>query len=139
MGNGDAVEHGKAFGLWQTLADENGVQAFKVGQDNELLQRGMVPDVALGAGMGITPLHRGLAKKSDIEQIGLTGIDGGCLRLGDRWRDESFLDGVGVDSVVDLGEGSLEVPIQFKAVVFVAVALRPIAWVFSTHSLTLIL
>ena len=34
-------------------------------------------------------------------------------------RDEGVLDGVGVDAVVDLGEGALEVPIQLEVVIFV--------------------
>ena len=42
LGDGDVVEGGEAFGLWQSLADEDGVEAFEVGEDDELLQRGVV-------------------------------------------------------------------------------------------------
>ena len=56
MGDGDVVESGEALGLWQALADEDGVQAFEVGEDDELLQRGVVAEVALGDGIGIAPL-----------------------------------------------------------------------------------
>jgi hypothetical protein len=35
LGDGDAVEGGEAFGLWQSLADEDGVEAFEVGEDDE--------------------------------------------------------------------------------------------------------
>ena len=42
LGDGDVVEGGEAFGLWQALADEDGVQAFEVGEDDELFERGMV-------------------------------------------------------------------------------------------------
>ena len=101
------------------MTDENGIEAFEIGEDNKLLQRSVIPDVTLGVRMGITPLFRGLAEEGDIEQIGLAGIDGGGLRLGDGWRDERFLDRVGVDAVVDLGEGALEVPIELEPVVFV--------------------
>ena len=45
MGDGDVVEGGEAFGLWQALADEHGVEAFEIGEDDELLQRGVVADV----------------------------------------------------------------------------------------------
>ncbi len=35
LGDGDVVEGGEAFGLWQALADEHGVQAFEVGEDEK--------------------------------------------------------------------------------------------------------
>lgn len=35
MGDGDVVEGGEAFGLWQSLADENGVEAFEIGEHDE--------------------------------------------------------------------------------------------------------
>jgi hypothetical protein len=35
LGDGDVVEGGEAFGLRQALADEDGVQAFEVGEDDE--------------------------------------------------------------------------------------------------------
>jgi hypothetical protein len=39
------------------------------------------------------------------------------LSLGDGGRDERLLDGIGVDAVVDLGEGALEVPIELETVI----------------------
>ena len=116
--DGDVVEGGEACGLWQSLADEHGVEAFEVGEDDELLQRGVVADVSLGTGVGIAPLFGGLAEEGDVEQIRLAGIDGSGLRLGDERRNEGILDGVGVDAVVDLGKGALEVPIELEAIVF---------------------
>ena len=119
LGDGDFVQLEQALRLGQTLADEHGVEAFEIGEDDELLQRRVVADVALGVGMGIAPLLRGLAEESDVEQVGFVGIDEGCLSLGDSGREERLLDGVGVDAVVDLGEGALEVPTELEAVVFV--------------------
>ena len=101
------------------MTDENGIKAFEIGEDNQLLQRSVVADVSLGVRMGIPPLFRGLAEEGDVEQVGFAGINGGGLRLGDGWRDEGFLDRVGMNAVVDLGEGALEVPIQLEAVIFV--------------------
>ena len=49
------------------MADEDGVEAFEVGQDDELLQRGVVAEVALGIGMGVAPLLGGLAEEGDVE------------------------------------------------------------------------
>lgn len=54
--DGDAIERGEPFGLGQTLADEDGVEAFEVGEDDELFQRSVIADVALGIGKGITPV-----------------------------------------------------------------------------------
>jgi hypothetical protein len=35
----------------------------------------MVADVALGVGVGVAPLLRGLAKEGDVQQVGFVGID----------------------------------------------------------------
>jgi hypothetical protein len=78
----------------------------------------MVADVALGLRMGVAPLLGGLAEEGDIEQIGLAGVNVIGLGLGDGGRDKGLFDGVGVDAVVDLGQGALEVPAQLQAVVF---------------------
>ncbi len=101
------------------MADKHGVEAFQIGEDDELLQRRVVAEVALGAGMGVAPLFGGLAEKGDVEQVAFVGIDKGGLGLGDGGWDEGVLDGVGVDAVIDLGEGALEVPVELEAVVFV--------------------
>ena len=82
------------------MADEHGVEAFEIGEDDELLQRGVVAEVALGARVGVAPFFRGLG-------------------FGDGGWDACFLDRVGVDAVVDFGELALEIPTELKAVVFV--------------------
>ena len=101
------------------MPDENGVEAFEIGEDNELLQRGVIEEVALGVGMSVAPLFRGLAEEGDIEQIGLVGIDERGLLFRDARRYERLFDGIGVDAVVDLGEGALEIPAELETVVFV--------------------
>ena len=98
LGDCDVVEGGEAVGLWQALADEHGVQAFEVGEDDELLQRGVVTDVSLGTRICFAPLFGGLAEKGDVEQVRFAGIDGGGLGLGDGGWDEGVLDRIGVDS-----------------------------------------
>jgi hypothetical protein len=62
--------------------DEHGVEAFEVGEDDELLQWGVVADVSFGRGMGIAPLFGGLAEEGYVEQVRLAGINGGGLSLG---------------------------------------------------------
>lgn len=95
LGDGDVVQGPQALRLRESLADKDGVEAFEIGEDDELLQRGVVADVALRVGMGIAPLLRGLAEEGDVEQVGLAGIHGGRLRFGDGRRDEgSFISSV---------------------------------------------
>ncbi len=90
LGDGDVVEGGEALGLRQTLADEDGVQAFEVGEDDELFQRSVVAEVSFGGGIGIAPLFGGLAEEGDVEQVRLAGIDGGGLRLGKGLEFDTF-------------------------------------------------
>ena len=104
--------------MGKALTDQDRVEAFQVGEDDELLQGGVVADVALGIGVRVSPLLGGLAEKGDVKEVGLAGINERRLGLGDAGRDERFLDGVGVDAVIDLGEGSLEIPAELEAVVF---------------------
>ena len=68
-----------AFRLWQYLADKHGVEAFEVGEDDELLQRGVVADVPFGTGVGLAPLFGGLAEEGDVEQVRFAGIEGNVL------------------------------------------------------------
>lgn len=103
LGDGDFIELKESLGLAQALADEDGIEALEVCEDDKLLKRRMVADVAFGIGMGIAPLLRGLAEQSNIEQVGFVGIDKRCLGLGECRRQECFFDGVGVDAVADLG------------------------------------
>lgn len=119
LADGDFIELQEALGLGNTLADENGIKALEICEDDKLLKRRMVADVAFGIGMGIAPLPGGLSKQCDIKQIGFVGIDKRCLDLGECRRQECFFDGVGVDAVVDLGEGALEAPIELQAAVFI--------------------
>ena len=79
----------------------------------------MVANIAVGIRMTIAPLSGSLAEKRDVEDVRFAGIYGRRLGFGDGRRNEGVLDGVGVDAVVDLGEGALEVPIELEPVVFV--------------------
>jgi hypothetical protein len=119
LGDGDFVEHAQALGGGQALADQHRIEAFEVGEHDELLQRSVVAEVAFRFGVGVAPLLRRLAEQGDVERIGLLGVDEGGLGVGDRRRDKGVPDGVGVDAVVDLGEGALEIPIELEAVVLV--------------------
>ena len=82
------------------MANENGIKALEICDDDKLLKRRMVADVVFGIGMGIAPLLRGLAKEGDIEQVGFVGIDERRLSLGECRRQERFLDRVRMDAVI---------------------------------------
>ena len=56
--------------------------------------------------MGIAPLPGSVADERDVEQIGFVGIHQRCLLFGDGGRDERLANGVGVDAVIDLGQGA---------------------------------
>ena len=71
-----------------------------------MLQRRVVANVAVSIAMGITPLPGGLAEEGDVEKIRFVGIDQRRLLFGDGGRDKRFANGVGVDAVVDLGQGA---------------------------------
>ena len=119
LSDGDFIQLPQPFFLRQSLADEHGVKAFKIGQDNELLQRSVVANVAFSVGMLVAPLFGGLAEEGDVEQVGFVGIDETGLGFGDRGRNERFFYGIGVDAVVDLCQRPLEVPIQLETFVLV--------------------
>ena len=70
----------------------------------------MVAHVAFEFGVGITPLLRCLAEKRDIKYIGFVGVGNLCLSRRDFRRNEVLLDGVGMNAVIELGEGAVEVP-----------------------------
>ena len=99
--------------------DELGIEAFKIGEDEELLDGGMIPHVSIERWVGIAPLPGGKAEEGNIQEIGLGGVGDGGLGGGDFRRDEVGLDGIGVDAVVQLGKGAVEVPSEGEALVFI--------------------
>lgn len=116
--DGDFIELEQAFRLRHSLVEEHGVEAFEVGQHDELLEGRVVTDIALGFGMGVAPLPGRFAEECDVEEVGFVGVNQRGLAGGDGGRNQSFPDGVGVDAVINLGERALQVPIEFEPVVF---------------------
>ena len=105
--------------MWQAHMDEFGIHAFDVGKHEQLFDGGMVAHVAFEFGVGVTPLFRCLAEKGDIEHIGFVGVGDRGLSGRDFRRNEVCLYGVGVNAVIELGEGAVEVPGKREAAVFV--------------------
>jgi len=100
------------------LADKDGIEAFQIRKDDQLLQRSVVADIPVGVGMGVAPFSGGLAKEGDVGQVGFAGIDERRLLFCDGGGNERLLDGIRVDAVIDLGQGALEVPTELEPVVF---------------------
>ena len=72
----------------------------------------------LPSSLGLASRHcLAVSPKGRREHACFVGVDDGGLRGGHCGGDQVCLDGVGVDAVVDLGEGPLEVPAQLQAVV----------------------
>jgi hypothetical protein len=105
--------------LRQPHVDQFGVHAFEVGQDEELLDGGVVAHVAIEFGVGVAPLPCGPPEEGDIEQIGLAGVDDRRLRRRHRSWDDVLLDGIRVDAVVEFRERSIEVPREREAAALV--------------------
>ena len=92
MADGDGVELGEAVGGREGHVDELSVEAFEIGEDEELFDGGVVAHVAIEFGVGVSPLASGLAEESDVEQVGFASVGGGGLRRGDFGRDEVRFD-----------------------------------------------
>jgi hypothetical protein len=106
LGDGDGIELTQAIWRGQALVNQHGIDALQIGQHDQLLQRGRVSHVADLLWVGLTPLGGSHTKQGHVEQIGLAGIHGRRLMPGQLARQEVRLDGIGVDPVVDLGQGA---------------------------------
>ncbi len=99
-----------AVALGQVHVDEPlGVQAFDVGEHQQLFEGGVFAHVAFQRGVGVAPLFGGQAEEGDVEYVGLAGIGDGGLRGCDGGRYQVRFDGVGVDAVVELGQGAIQI------------------------------
>jgi hypothetical protein len=105
--------------LRQFHVDELGVHVLEVGEDEQLFQCGVVTHVAVFFRVGIAPFPGGLAEEGDVEKVGLVSVGESGLLCRDLCRDEVGLDGVGVEPIVDLGQGAVEVPVEGEATIFV--------------------
>jgi len=110
--DGYGIQLRQAFGRGHSLVDENSIDAFQIRQHDQLFQCSGIAHVAGLAKVGLPPLRCGDTKQGDVEQVGFAGIHHAGLRPGQGRRDQAFLDGVGVDLVVDLGQRALEVPFK---------------------------
>jgi len=89
---------------------EQGIVGFNIGQNKQLLQRGIVANVSFAAGVLGSPLGGCHSKQSHVEHVGFVGINVGLLLLGEVGRQQVLLDGISVYAVVELGYFAVEVP-----------------------------
>jgi hypothetical protein len=68
--------------------DKLGIHAFDVGQHEELLNGGVVADVAVKLRISVAPLSGRLAEEGNVEDVGFAGVGNGGLRRSDLRRDE---------------------------------------------------
>ena len=94
----------------QLHVDEFGVHVFNIGQHQQLFDCGIVAHVAVHLGVGVTPLFGGLAEQGYIEHVRFVGVDDDGLRGGHCGGYQVRFNGVGVDMVVELGQGAIQIP-----------------------------
>ena len=113
------IEPLQTFALRQSHVNELGVHAFHIGEDEQLLDAGVIADVAFQLGVGITPLPRGLPKQRDVEQIRFGRLGDGRLRGRDLGRNQVRLHRVGVDAIIQLRQRAVEVPREREPAILV--------------------
>ena len=105
--------------LRQAHVDEFRIHAFDVGQHEQLLDGGVVAHIAIDADVAVSPLLCRLPKQRDVEQVRLTGIGDRGLSGGDGRRNQVGLNGIGMDAVIEFGQGAIEVPGKREALILV--------------------
>jgi len=108
--------------------DEFRVHILKVGENQELFKARVIAHVAVFVGIGVTPFTGGLTEERDVEQIGFVGVREGCLLRRNFRRDEMGQDGVGVEAMIDFGQGAVEVPGERQPPILVL--LEALEWVW---------
>src|SRR5690606_29041443 len=102
--NGGIIEKLEPIALWEILLDKVGVEGFQVGEADKLGDIGVVANIAFAIRVFIAPLFGGLTEEGHVEQVRFVGVDEADLLRGQLGGDEVFLNGVGMNAVVDLGQ-----------------------------------
>jgi len=112
---GNDVEAPDAVTLRQRHMDELGVHVLEVCEDEELLQCGVVPHVAVFAGVDLAPFARGQPEEGNVQEVCFVSVGKDNLFRGDFRRDEVGLDSVSVQTIVDPSQGSVKAPGEREA------------------------
>ena len=102
--DGDLVELDQALPQWHTMFNKHRIEILHVGEAYKFIDRGVIPDISFEVGIGFSPLFCCHAEHSHIQHIGFIGIYDTRLSLCNLGRYEIMLDGIGVDTIVYLGQ-----------------------------------
>ena len=64
--DGNLIEFDKPFTLWNTLVDKHGIDILHIWQAYQFVDGGIVTDIALQVGIGLSPLLGGHAEHGHI-------------------------------------------------------------------------
>lgn len=107
MSDGNLIEAVQSFALRDTVSEEYGIEVFKIGETNQLINGGIVAHISFFIRIFLSPFLCSQAEKGYIQHIGLLGIDKRTMVGIHLGRDKVGADGVGVDMVVYLRKLSL--------------------------------
>ena len=116
--NSDSIELYKPFTLRHLLVDEYGIEILHVGQTDQLVDGGIIPDIAFQIGILFSPHLRGHAEHGHVQHVGFIGIDDACLLRGHLDRNQVLFDRVGMDTVIDLGQFAFGAPAELFLFLF---------------------
>ena len=108
----NCVEFFQPFGLREFVADEMGVEILQVRETDELGNVRIIPDISFEARVLLAPLFCTHAEQGHVKHIGFGCVYGIDLRLCQFRRDQVFLYGIGMNSVVDLCEIAPDIPAE---------------------------
>ena len=99
--DGNLIQLNQSFALGQALVNEHGIEVLHVRQANQLIDSGIVTDVAFLVCIRLPPLFGSHAEHRYVEHISLISINDACLLGSNLFRNDVALDGIGVYAVVD--------------------------------------
>lgn len=116
--NGCLVKYCQPSWLIDALAYQFGVQAFEIGEHDQLFNGRVIAHVASFLGVLFSPLLGCVAVERHVENVGFVGVDLAGLCCAQVLGDQVLGDCVGVYPVVDFAQATGEVPFQTAALDF---------------------
>ena len=116
--NSDSIELYESFTLGHLLVDEYGIEILHVGQTNQLVDGGIITDIAFQIRILFAPHLRSHAEHGNVQHIGFVGIDDTRLFRGHFGGNQVLFDRVGMDTVIDLGQFAFGAPAELFLFLF---------------------
>jgi hypothetical protein len=79
----------------------------------------VVTHIAVSLWISVPPFPCSFAEQGDIQKIGFIGIGDSSLSGSHFRRDKMQFDGIGMNSVVELGKGAVQIPGQRQPSIFI--------------------